>query len=226
MQLSLDAVIKSVEGNIKLLQQMVADGYTNRESLERRILALREWLEEPALLSRDDHADFSHVVEIDMENITEPILACPNDPDDVRMLSEIAGTEIDEAFVGSCMTHLDHLREAVRLLEKKGLYAESRLWIAPATRMDRDAIMQEGGMSVFAQCGGRVEIPGCSLCMGNQARVRPGSTVISTSTRNFNNRLGDNTNVYLGSTPVTVISALIGRLPTAEEYFSFMDVSK
>ncbi len=225
VKLSLEKVIINVENNVKLLRQMVIDGYINRESIERRITALEKWLESPSLLVRDDHAEFSQVIEIDLDQITEPILACPNDPDDVRLLSEVAGTQIDEAFVGSCMTHLDHLREAARLLDKTR-YAESRLWIAPSTRMDRDTIQTEGGMNIFAQCGARVEIPGCSLCMGNQARVRPGSTVISTSTRNFDNRLGDKSQVFLGSTPVTIISSLLGYLPTVEEYFTFLNNSE
>jgi aconitate hydratase 2/2-methylisocitrate dehydratase len=157
------------------------------------------------------------VIEIDLADITEPILACPNDPDDVRVLSEVAGTVIDEAFIGSCMTHLSHLRAAARLLEDG--YAESRIWLAPSTRLDRDTIKREGSMSVFAQAGCRVEIPGCSLCMGNQARVRPGSTVISTSTRNFDNRLGDGTKVFLASTELTAISGMLGRIPGVEEYF-------
>lgn len=222
VRLSLDTVIANVRENVILLRRMVDDGYQDREALERRIISLEAWLEKPSLLSRDEHAVFSQVLEVDLDEINEPILACPNDPDDVRPLSEVAGTPIDEAFVGSCMTHLDHLRVAARLLEN-GKYAESRLWVAPATRMDRDAIQAEGGLSIFAQCGGRVEIPGCSLCMGNQARVRPKTTVISTSTRNFDNRLGDGANVYLGSTPLTVISALEGALPTVEAYFSFLE---
>lgn len=221
IRLSLDTVIDNVYDNITMLRHMVEDGYNDREALERRIISLETWLEKPTLLSRDEHAVFSQVLEIDLDEITEPILACPNDPDDVKVLSDVAGTRIDEAFVGSCMTHLDHLRVAARLLDN-GKYAQSRLWVAPATRMDRDAIMAEGGLSVFAQCGGRVEIPGCSLCMGNQARVRPGATVISTSTRNFDNRLGDGAKVYLGSTPLTVISSLDGALPTVDAYFSFL----
>lgn len=221
ISLSLDTVIDNVRDNITILRQLVEDGYSDREALERRIISLETWLEKPALLGRDAHAEFSQVLEIDLGEIIEPILACPNDPDDVKLLSEVAGARIDEAFVGSCMTHLDHLRVAARLLDS-GKYAESRLWVAPATRMDRDAIQAEGGLSIFAQCGGRVEIPGCSLCMGNQARVRPGANVISTSTRNFDNRLGDGAKVYLGSTPLTVISALNGALPTVDMYFSFL----
>ena len=174
------------------------------------------------MLSRDPEAEYKAVLEIDLAAITEPLLACPNDPDDVRALSQVAGTAIDEAFIGSCMTHLSHLQAAARLLRDEP-YAVSRLWIAPSTRMDRDAIQREGGLSVFAQVGGRVEIPGCSLCMGNQARVRPGAVVMSTSTRNFDNRLGDGARVYLGSTELTAITALLGKLPTTAEYFAFLE---
>jgi aconitate hydratase 2/2-methylisocitrate dehydratase len=187
----------------------------------RRIADMEAWLADPNLLQRDDHAEYTAVIEIDLAAITEPILACPNDPDDVRLLSEVAGERIDEAFIGSCMTHLSHLQAAARLLAGEP-YAEARLWVAPSTRMDRDAVQRQGGLAVFAQVGGRVEIPGCSLCMGNQARVRPGTTVISTSTRNFDNRLGDGTKVYLASTELTAISSLKGALPTVEEYFDFL----
>ncbi len=221
LALPLETVIKNVEENVGVLKQLVANGYSDRECLKRRIAALEEWLDKPSLLRRDDNAEYLSVIEIDLKEIKEPILACPNDPDDVRVLSEVAGTAIDEAFIGSCMTHLSHLRNASRLLEG-GDYTKSQLWVAPATRLDRDVIQQEGGLSVFAQCGGRVEIPGCSLCMGNQARVRPGATVISTSTRNFDNRLGDGARVFLASTELTAISSMLGRLPEAQEYFTIL----
>ncbi len=221
LQLALPAVMANVEANVSLLRQLLADGYGDRQAIERRIVALEEWLARPHLFRRDDHARFKAVLEINLAEIAEPLLACPNDPDDVRPLSEVAGAIIDEAFIGSCMTHLSHLRRAARLLVDEP-YAVSRLWIAPATRMDRDAIQREGGLSVFAQVGGRVEIPGCSLCMGNQARVRPGATVMSTSTRNFDNRLGDGARVYLGSTELTAMTALKGALPTVDEYFAFL----
>ncbi len=221
VKLSVGAVTANVKRNVALLWDLIAEGYKDRETLERRIAALEAWLDKPELLSRDEGAKYKAVLDIDLAAITEPLLACPNDPDDVRPLSEVAGTAIDEAFIGSCMTHLDHLQMAARLLRDEP-YAVSRLWIAPSTRMDRDAIQREGGLSVFAQVGGRVEIPGCSLCMGNQARVRPGTTVMSTSTRNFDNRLGDGARVYLGSTEVTALSALTGALPTAADYFAFL----
>ena len=221
IKLSVEKVSANVRENIEVLQDLVDKGYESREALEERIASLKGWLDKPELLSRDENAEFKAVIEINLDEITEPILACPNDPDDVKLLSEVAGAKIDEAFVGSCMTHLDHLRVAASLIEG-GDYAESRFWLAPATRLDRDAIQAEGGLSTFAQCGGRVEIPGCSLCMGNQARVRPGATVISTSTRNFDNRLGDGAQVYLASTPLTVMTALSGVIPSVDEYFAFL----
>jgi aconitate hydratase 2/2-methylisocitrate dehydratase len=222
VQLALPSVIVNVEHNVRLLRQLVAEGYGDRSTLKRRIAALEAWLAAPQLLRRDEGAEYKAVLEIDLGTITEPLLACPNDPDDVRGLGEVAGTPIEEAFIGSCMTHLDHLRMAARLFKGEP-YANSRLWVAPSTRMDRDVVQGEGGLSVFAQVGARVEIPGCSLCMGNQARVRPGATVMSTSTRNFDNRLGDGARVFLGSTEVTAISALTGALPTVAEYFAFLE---
>jgi len=220
--LPLPAVVENVGKNVELLRQLVADGYSDAETVERRIADLEKWLEAPSLLRRDENAEFLAEIVIDLEKLSEPLLAVPNDPDDVRTLSAVAGAVIDEAFIGSCMTHLDHLRTASRLFSGEP-YAESRMWVAPSTRMDRDAVKAEGGYSVFAQVGCRVEIPGCSLCMGNQARVKPGATVISTSTRNFDNRLGDGAQVYLASTELTAVSGLLGRLPTAEEYFAFIE---
>jgi len=219
--LPVEAVMVNVRKNIEVLKQLVADGYQDNEALNRRIDALEKWLAKPSLLRRDENAEYLAEIVIDLDTITEPLLAVPNDPDDVRPLSAVAGMTINEAFVGSCMIHLDHLRRAAHLL-KGEKYAESRMWIAPSTRMDRDVIRDEGGLSVFAQVGCRVEIPGCSLCMGNQARVKPGATVISTSTRNFDNRLGDGAQVYLASTELTALSGLLGRLPKVEEYFDFI----
>jgi len=222
VSLPVATVVENVRHNVGLLKSLVEDGYSDRDCLERRIADLEAWLENPSLLARDENAEFMEILEIDLATITEPIVACPNDPDDVRLLSEVAGDTIDEAFIGSCMTHLSHLQSAARLMDGEP-YAEARLWVAPSTRMDRDAVQKEGGLSIFAQVGGRVEIPGCSLCMGNQARVRPGTTVISTSTRNFDNRIGDGTKVYLGSTELTAISGLKGVLPTPQEYFDFLE---
>ncbi len=219
--LPLETVITNTQRNVQFLKSLVEEGYQDRECLEKRIADLENWLANPSLLKSDDNAEYGAVLEIDLSELTEPILACPNDPDDVKLLSEVAGVTIDEAFIGSCMTHLTHLQAAARIFDGES-YAEARLWIAPSTRMDRDIIQLEGGLSVFSQVGGRVEIPGCSLCMGNQARVRPGTTAISTSTRNFDNRLGDDTRVYLGSTELTAISSLKGVLPTPSEYFQFL----
>lgn len=222
MALPLEAVKKNVAQNIALLESMVEDGYEAKDAIIRRIADLKAWLQQPTLLERDDNATYKEIIEIDLDQITQPILACPNDPDDVRLLEAVAGTTIDETFIGSCMTHLGHHRIANRLLEGEG-YAETRTWVAPATRMDKDILQQEGGLNIYAQAGARVETSGCSLCMGNQARVKPGATVVSTSTRNFDNRLGDGAQVFLGSAEVTAISALKGQLPTVDEYFSFME---
>ncbi len=221
VRLPLATVVENVENNVLFLQSLVQDGYEDSDCIQRRIDDLKRWLDKPELLRRDEHAEFLHVLEIDLTRITEPLLACPNDPDDVKLLSEVAGEKIDEAFIGSCMTHLSHLQAAARLLDGEG-YGKARLWVAPSSRMDRDEIQQEGGLAIFGQVGGRVEVPGCSLCMGNQGRVQPRSTVISTSTRNFDNRLGDGARVYLGSTELTAIAALLGELPSPEVYREFL----
>lgn len=221
LKLPLDAVVENVRENVELLKSMVADGYADRECIERRIATLEEWLVAPTLLEADANAEYHAIIEINLNELKEPLLACPNDPDDVRPLSEVAGTVIDEAFIGSCMVHIGHLRTASKLVAGKE-YSKGQLWVAPPTRMARDTLLAEGGLSNFSQVGGRVEIPGCSLCMGNQARVRPGATVMSTSTRNFDNRLGDNTKVFLGSTELAVFAALYGKLPTVEEYMQFI----
>jgi aconitate hydratase 2/2-methylisocitrate dehydratase len=220
--MTLQAVTANVTANVALLRQLSADGYQDEGALSRRIDALERWLASPELLRRDNHADYLATLEIDLDTITEPLLAVPNDPDDVRPLSAVSGATIDEAFIGSCMTHLTHLETAARLLAGEP-YAKSRMWLAPSTRMDRDAIRARGGLATFGQVGCRVEIPGCSLCMGNQARVQPGATVISTSTRNFDNRLGDGAQVYLASTELTAISGLLGRLPSTGEYSAFLE---
>jgi aconitate hydratase 2/2-methylisocitrate dehydratase len=218
VRLPLATVVANVKSNVELLQLLVADGYQDAACINKRIAELEAWLQKPSLLERDENAQFLEVIDIDLATITEPILACPNDPDDVRLLSEVAGQKIDEAFIGSCMTHLSHLQAASKIFQGES-YAKAQLWLAPSTRMDKKAIEKDGGLSVFAQVGGRVEIPGCSLCMGNQARVRPGATVMSTSTRNFDNRLGDGSEVYLASTELTAITALKGAIPTVAEYF-------
>jgi aconitate hydratase 2/2-methylisocitrate dehydratase len=174
------------------------------------------------LLRRDETAEYAEVIEIDLGEIHEPILACPNDPDDVRLLSEVAGDTIDEIFIGSCMTNIGHFRAAGRIFEGEG-YLDTRIWLTPPTKMDRAQLMKEGFYNIYASVGARTEIPGCSLCMGNQARVHPKATVISTSTRNFDNRMGDEARVYLGSAELAAIAALKGKMPTPEEYFSVME---
>jgi aconitate hydratase 2/2-methylisocitrate dehydratase len=179
-------------------------------------------LEHPKLLRRDENAEYVAELEIDLEDIKEPILACPNDPDDVKRLSDVAGDKIDEIFIGSCMTNIGHFRAAAHLFEGAG-YLNTRIWLTPPTKMDRAQLMREGYYSIYASVGARAEIPGCSLCMGNQARVRPKATIISTSTRNFDNRIGDEAQVYLGSAELAAVAALEGRLPTPQKYFSLME---
>ncbi|SDP36420.1 bifunctional aconitate hydratase 2/2-methylisocitrate dehydratase [Desulforhopalus singaporensis] len=221
VSLPLETVVANVEQNVKVLQLLVDENYQDRDCLQRRIDDLKQWLKNPTLLRADENAVYDTVIDIDLSEITEPILACPNDPDDVRLLGEVVGDTVEEAFIGSCMTHMSHLQRAAILLDGEK-YAKARLWIAPSTRLDREAVRKEGALSVFSKVGARVEIPGCSLCMGNQARVAPETTVISTSTRNFDNRLGDNTRVYLASTELTAISGLLGEIPTVEHYFDFI----
>ena len=217
--LSCESVSKYLRSNIALMERMIKDGYHNANSLQRRIEDCQEWLEKPALLRRDDNAKYTAVLEINLANIREPIVACPNDPDDVRLLSDVSGDKIDEIFIGSCMTNIGHFRAAGKIFEGKG-YLNTRIWLTPPTKMDRDQLMKEGYYSIYSSVGARTEIPGCSLCMGNQARVRPGVTIISTSTRNFDNRLGDKARVYLGSAELAAAAALSGKLPNPEEYFS------
>ena len=210
-----------LRSNIALMERMIAEGYRDAGTLRRRIDACRRWLEAPSLLRRDDNASYAAVLDIDLAEIREPILACPNDPDDVKLLSEVAGNKVDEVFIGSCMTNIGHFRAAARIFDKAG-YLPVNLWITPPTKMDAAQLMREGLYSVFSAAGARTEIPGCSLCMGNQARVRPKTTVVSTSTRNFDDRMGDGAGVYLGSAEVAAVAALKGVLPTPDEYFAVM----
>ena len=217
--LSEESVVRYLKSNIALMEKLIEDGYQDSDSLRRRVEACRKWLENPVLLRRDEKAEYAAVLEIDLADIKEPIVACPNDPDDVKPLSEVAGDRIDEIFIGSCMTNIGHFRAAGKVFEGAG-YLTPRVWLTPPTKMDRAQLMREGYYSIYSGVGARTEIPGCSLCMGNQARVRPGATVISTSTRNFDNRMGDSARVYLGSAELAAVAALSGKLPTAEEYFA------
>jgi aconitate hydratase 2/2-methylisocitrate dehydratase len=214
-----EKVVQSVRSNVALMEQMIEEGYQSAETLRRRIEACRKWLASPVLVNRDAHAEYKAVLEIDLAEVTEPILACPNDPDDVRPLSSVSGDKIDEVFIGSCMVNISHFRAAGAIFEEAGRVA-ARVWVAPPTKMDAAQLMREGYYAIFNAVGARMEIPGCSLCMGNQARVAPGTTVMSTSTRNFDDRMGDGARVYLGSAVLAAISALKGKLPTPEEYFT------
>ncbi len=216
--LSEDSVAAFLRSNIALMEKMIEEGYQDADTLRKRIETCRKWLLNPVLLSRDEHADFAAVLDIDLGDIQEPILACPNDPDDVKLLSEVAGERIDEVFIGSCMTNIGHFRAAGKIFDGAG-YLGTRIWLTPPTKMDRAQLKREGYYAIYSAVGARTEIPGCSLCMGNQGRVRPGTTVLSTSTRNFDNRMGDGTRVYLGSAELAAITALNGKLPTSEEYF-------
>ena len=221
VRLNKEPVIEYLKSNVVLMKNMIADGYQDKRSLERRIRKMEEWLAKPTLLEPDANADYAHVLEIDLNTITEPILCCPNDPDDAKFLSEVAGTKIDEAFIGSCMTNIGHFRAASKLLEGKR-DIPVKLWVAPPTKMDQSELTKEGHYANFGAAGARTEMPGCSLCMGNQAQVREGATVVSTSTRNFPNRLGKNTNVFLASAELAAIASRLGRLPTVAEYHADM----
>jgi aconitate hydratase 2/2-methylisocitrate dehydratase len=202
---------------------MIASGYSDVRTLNRRIKAMQTWLQDPQLLKGDADAEYAAVIEIDLADIHEPIVACPNDPDDVKTLSEVAGAKIDEVFIGSCMTNIGHFRAASKLLENKR-DIPVKLWMAPPTKMDAKQLTEEGHYGVLGSAGARMEMPGCSLCMGNQAQVREGATVFSTSTRNFPNRLGKNSYVYLGSAELAAICSKLGRIPTKAEYMADMGV--
>ncbi|MCJ7579112.1 MAG: bifunctional aconitate hydratase 2/2-methylisocitrate dehydratase [Candidatus Aminicenantes bacterium] len=216
--LNKESVIAYLKSNIALLEKLILDGYQDADTLKRRIDSARDWVENPSLLKRDENADYVAVLEIDLSEIHEPILACLNDPDNVKKLSDMAGNKIDEIFIGSCMTNIGHFRAAGHIFEGAG-YLPTRVWITPPTKMDMAQLKREGFYSIYAAIGARTEIPGCSLCMGNQARVRPKASVISTSTRNFDNRMGDGAVVHLGSAELAAITALLGKIPTPEEYF-------
>ncbi|OTA21799.1 isopropylmalate isomerase large subunit [Xenorhabdus beddingii] len=216
-------IIEYLQSNVVLLKWMIAEGYGDRRTLERRIIGMENWLKDPQLLEADADAEYAAVIEVDLADIKEPILCAPNDPDDARLLSDVANSKIDEVFIGSCMTNIGHFRAAGKLLDQHKGQLPTRLWVAPPTKMDAAQLTEEGYYSVFGKSGARIEIPGCSLCMGNQARVADGATVVSTSTRNFPNRLGSGANVYLASAELAAVASLLGRLPTPAEYLQFMD---
>jgi aconitate hydratase 2/2-methylisocitrate dehydratase len=223
VRLDKEPIIEYLTSNITLLKWMIAEGYADARSLARRIAKMGAWLADPQLLAPDDDAEYAAVIEIDLADVHEPLLACPNDPDDVKTLSDVAGTAIDEVFIGSCMTNIGHFRAAAKLLEGKR-DIPTRLWVAPPTKMDASELTKEGHYGTFGTAGARMEMPGCSLCMGNQAQVREGATVFSTSTRNFPNRLGRNSNVYLGSAELAAICSRLGRIPTKAEYMADIGV--
>jgi aconitate hydratase 2/2-methylisocitrate dehydratase len=221
IRLGKEPIIEYLQSNVTLLRWMITEGYGDARTLERRAAAMEEWIANPVLMEPDADAEYAKVFEIDLSEIKEPILACPNDPDDVKTLSDVAGTKIDEVFIGSCMTNIGHFRAAGKMLEKFSDTLPTRLWISPPTKMDQHQLSEEGYYSIFGKAGARTEMPGCSLCMGNQARVAAKSTVVSTSTRNFPNRLGDGADVYLGSAEIAAVSSILGRIPTMEEYMEF-----
>jgi aconitate hydratase 2/2-methylisocitrate dehydratase len=221
--LNKEPIIEYMNSNVVLMKNMIAEGYADRRTLERRIKAMEAWLAKPDLLRADADAEYAAVIEIDLDELKEPVLCCPNDPDDAKLLSEVQGAKIDEVFIGSCMTNIGHFRAASKLLEGKR-DIPVKLWVAPPTKMDAAELTKEGHYGVFGTAGARTEMPGCSLCMGNQAQVHEGATVISTSTRNFPNRLGKNTNVYLASAELAAIASRLGRIPTVAEYHADMGV--
>lgn len=223
VKLDKEPVIEYLRSNVVLMKNMIANGYEDKRTLERRIKAVEAWIADPKLLDADKDAEYAAVIEIDLAEITEPLLCCPNDPDDVKPLSEVQDTKIDEVFIGSCMTNIGHFRAASKLLDGKR-DIPVKLWVAPPTKMDASELTKEGHYGVFGTAGARTEMPGCSLCMGNQAQVREGATVVSTSTRNFPNRLGKNTNVFLASAELAAIASKLGRIPTVPEYHADMGV--
>ncbi len=215
-------VVEYLKSNVVLLESMIEAGYEDKRTLARRIEKMNKWLEKPSLMKPDADAEYAAVINIDLNTITEPILACPNDPDNVKLLSEVAGEKIDEVFLGSCMTNIGHYRAAGEVMRGEGKVAVEKFWIVPPTRMDEQQLINEGYYDVFQAIEAQTEVPGCSLCMGNQASARPGSTVFSTSTRNFDNRLGKGTQVYLGSAELAAVCAKLGRIPSVEEYMSIV----
>ena len=221
IKLSEDTVAEYLRSNVALLKNMVARGYQDARTIMRRVAKMEQWLANPELMSADDNAEYADIIEVNLNEITEPIVAAPNDPDNVKLMSECAGDKVNEVFIGSCMTNIGHYRAAAKILEGAGV-VKGRLWICPPTRMDEKQLREEGVYGVFAAAGARTEMPGCSLCMGNQARVEDNATVFSTSTRNFNNRMGKGAQVYLGSAELAAVCALLGKIPTVEEYMEIV----
>ena len=221
IKLDKEPIIEYLNSNIVMLKWMIAEGYGDVRTITRRIEEMEAWLADPQLMEADQDAEYAAVIEIDLKDIKEPIVACPNDPDDVKLLSDVAGQQIDEVFIGSCMTNIGHFRAAGNLLENYKGQLPTRLWVSPPTKMDASQLSDEGYYSIFGKVGARTEMPGCSLCMGNQARVADNATVVSTSTRNFPNRLGNNANVYLSSAELAAVAAIEGKLPTVEEYMKY-----
>ncbi len=221
IKLSEESVAEYLRSNITLLRWMVSEGYGDRRTIERRAKKMEEWLANPSLMEADKDAEYAAVIEIDLADVTEPVVCCPNDPDDAKKLSDVAGNKVDEIFIGSCMTNIGHFRAAGKLLDAHKGGITTRMWLSPPTKMDQHTLMDEGYYNIFGRAGARMEMPGCSLCMGNQARVAPGATVLSTSTRNFPNRLGDGANVYLTSAELAAVGAILGKLPTPEEYLQY-----
>jgi aconitate hydratase 2/2-methylisocitrate dehydratase len=215
-------VVEYLKSNITLIEAMIADGYQDARTLQRRADKMKEWVANPSLMKPDADAEYAAIIEIDLNEVTEPILACPNDPDNVKLLSEVAGEKIDEVFLGSCMTNIGHYRAAGEVMRGEGKVAVEKFWIVPPTRMDEQQLINEGYYEVFNAIEAQTEVPGCSLCMGNQASARVGSTVFSTSTRNFDNRLGKGTQVYLGSAELAAVCSKLGRIPTVEEYMDIV----
>ena len=221
IKLDKEPIIEYLNSNIVMLRWMIANEYGDARTLDRRIKAMEKWLANPELMEADADAEYAEIIEIDMNEIKEPLLACPNDPDDVKTLADVAGTPVDEVFLGSCMTNIGHFRAAGKLLEAYGGTIPTRLWVVPPTKMDESQLSDEGYYSIYAAAGARTEMPGCSLCMGNQARVAANSTVVSTSTRNFPNRLGDGADVFLSSAEIAAVVSILGKIPTYEEYMEF-----
>jgi len=220
--LNKEPIIEYLQSNIVMLRWMIAEGYGDKRTLARRAEAMEKWIENPVLLERDEDAEYHTVIEINMSDIHEPILCCPNDPDDAKVLSDVAGEKIDEVFVGSCMTNIGHFRAVGNMLKKTTGQVNTRLWVAPPTKMDETQLTAEGYYSIYGAAGARTEMPGCSLCMGNQAKVADGCSVVSTSTRNFPNRLGQGANVFLASAELAAVAAVMGKIPTKEEYMEKM----